>query len=142
MTDTFSASWISCLDESISKWMQRYTCPGFVFCPRKPRPFGNEYHTIACGESGILFFMEMVEGKDKPSHLQQEHQDLGSTIGLMLRCTKPLHGTGKVVVLDSGFCVLKGVVELKKRGVFAAALIKKRRYWPKYVPGEESRSIL
>lgn len=140
MSDTFSASWISCLDESMSKWMQRYTCPGFVFCPRKPWPFGNEYHTIACGESGILFFMEMVEGKDKPSHLPQEHSQLGSTIGLMLRCTKPLHGTGKVVVLDSGFCVLKGVIELKKRGVFAAALIKKRRYWPKYVPGEEIKA--
>ena len=104
-----------------------YICSGFVFCPRKPWPFGNEYHAIACGESGILFFMEMVEGKDKSSHLPQEHADLGSAIGLMLRCTKPLQGTGKVVVLDLVFCVLKGVVELKKRGVFAAALIKKRR---------------
>ena len=46
-----------------------------------------------------------------------------------------LHGTGMVVVLDSGFCVLEGVIELQKRGVFTAALIKKRRYWPKYVPG-------
>ena len=60
----------------------------------------------------------------------------------MLRRIKPLHGTGKVVVLDSGFCVLKGVIELKKRGVFAAALIKKRRYWPKYVPGEEIKVLV
>ena len=128
ITDTFSTSWISYLDESISKWMQRYTFHGFIFYPRKPWPFGNEYHAIACGESRILFFMEMVEGKDKSSHLPQEHADLGSAIGLMLRCTKPLQGTGKVVVLDLVFCVLKGVVELKKRGVFAAALIKKRMY--------------
>jgi hypothetical protein len=42
-----------------------------------------------------------------------------------------------VVILDSGFCVLQGLVELKKIGVFASALIKKRRYWPKYVPGEQ-----
>jgi hypothetical protein len=28
------------------------------------------------------------------------------------------------------------VIELKKVGVFAAALIKKRRYWPKHVDGE------
>ncbi len=101
--------------ESMSKWMQRYICPGFVFCPRKPWPFGNEYHTIACGDSGILFFMEMVEGKVMPAHLPQEHSDLGSTIGLMVRFTNSLQGTGKVVVLDSGFCVLKGVIELKKR---------------------------
>jgi hypothetical protein len=38
--------------------------------------------------------------------------------------------------LDSGFCVLNGIVELKKWGVFAAALIKKRQYWPKYIDGD------
>jgi hypothetical protein len=42
-----------------------------------------------------------------------------------------------VVILDSGFCVLQCLVELKKIGVFASAVIKKRRYWPKYVPGEQ-----
>ena len=39
-------------------------------------------------------------------------------------------------MLDSGFCVLKGIAELKKKGVFAAALIKKRRYWPKFIDGD------
>jgi hypothetical protein len=34
--------------------------------------------------------------------------------------------------------VLKGLVELKRRlvGVYASTVIKKRRYWPKYVPGD------
>jgi hypothetical protein len=41
-----------------------------------------------------------------------------------------------VVILDSGFCVLRGIVELQKKGVFAAAVIKMRKYWPKYVPGD------
>ena len=41
-----------------------------------------------------------------------------------------------VIILDSGFCVLKGIVELKKRGVYASALIKKRKYWPKYIKGD------
>jgi hypothetical protein len=40
-------------------------------------------------------------------------------------CT-PIFGTGKVVV----------VVALASRGVYAGALIKKRRYWPKGVLGE------
>jgi len=66
MEEQFEPSWISCLDESMSKWINQYTCPGFVFCPRKPWPFGNEYHTIACGESIILWRVEMVEGKDAP----------------------------------------------------------------------------
>ena len=32
------------------------------------------------------------------------------------------------------FCVLEGLIELKKTGIFASALIKKRRYWPRHVP--------
>ena len=54
----------------------------------------------------------------------------------MLRLTKSLWGMGKVVVLDSGFCVLQGIVELVKKGVFASALIKKRRHWPKHILGD------
>ena len=38
------------------------------------------------------------------------------------------------MVLDSGFCVAKGFVDLEAKGVFAGALIKKRRYWLKRVP--------
>ena len=44
--------------------------------------------------------------------------------GLLLHLTKALHYTGKVVVLDSGFCVLETIIALKKMGVFAAAVIK------------------
>ena len=40
-------------------------------------------------------------------------------------------------MLDSGFCVLQGLIELRKRGVFGHAVIKKRRYWPKYIKGDE-----
>ena len=49
---------------------------------------------------------------------------------------QPIFGNGKAVVLDSGFCVAKGIVALEAKGVFAGALIKKRRYWPKGVPGD------
>ena len=34
-------------------------------------------------------------------------------------------GGWKIFVIDSGFCDLKAIIELKKKGVFAAALIKK-----------------
>ena len=65
----FRPSWLVCLDESMSKWIQRWTCPGFVFCPRKPWPFGNEWHTIACSETTIIVFVELVEGQDRPQQL-------------------------------------------------------------------------
>ena len=61
---------------------------------------------------------------------------MGKTVGTLLRLMKSQFGTGKTVVLDSGFCVLQGLVELKKNGIYAHALIKKRRYWPKHVPGD------
>ena len=54
----------------------------------------------------------------------------------MLRLMKSLWGMGKVAVLDSGFCVLQGAVELVKKGAFASALAKKRRHWPKHILGD------
>ena len=38
--------------------------------------------------------------------------------------------------MDSGFCVTKVLVELRKKGVFGATLIKKRRYWPSNIKGD------
>ena len=136
MDETFRSGWMTCLDESMSIWTQTYTCPGWIYCPRKPHPVGNEYHTICCGLSGILFAIEMVEGKHRPKELPSDDRTK-KTEGLLMRLTKSLHGSGNVVVLDSGFCVLSAITALRKVGVFAGALIKKRRYWPKYVPGDE-----
>ena len=49
--------------------------------------------------------------------------------------TKSIYNTGRIIVLDSGFCILQGLIELRKIGLFAHAVIKKRRYWPRYVKG-------
>ena len=133
MTEQFTPSWVCCLDESMSTWTNKYSCPGWMFVPRKPWPFGNEYHTVCCSLSGILWQMELVEGKDSPSEIIPEYNNQGKTVGLLLCVMEPIFTRGNVVILDSGFCVLKGIVELKKRGVYASALIKKRKYWPKYI---------
>ena len=39
-------------------------------------------------------------------------------------------------VLGNSFCVENGVFELEAREVYSGALVKKRRYWPKNVPGD------
>lgn len=75
MGKNFVPSWVSCLDESMSIWFNRYTCPGWVFCPRKPHPYGNEYHSICCGLSGIMYAIEIVEGKDKPREREQDENE-------------------------------------------------------------------
>ena len=55
MNEMFSPGWVCCLDESMSIWHNKWTCPGWVYCPRKPRPFGNEYHDICCAVCNIIF---------------------------------------------------------------------------------------
>ena len=58
----------------------------------------------------------MVEGKDWPSELsQQQYGNLGVTVGLLLHLLVPIFHLGFVVILDNGFCVLKGIVELRKK---------------------------
>ena len=46
-----------------------------------------------------------------------------------------LYGTGKAVVMESDFFVSRGIVELERKGVYGASMIKKKNYWPKGVPG-------
>ena len=69
MKNVFDCSWIACLDESMMAWLQKWTCPGWMCVERKPHLFRNEWHTICCGCSNILFRMEIVEGKDCPFKL-------------------------------------------------------------------------
>jgi hypothetical protein len=38
--------------------------------------------------------------------------------------------------MDSGFCVVQALIKLLHVGVYSSAVIKKRRYWPKYIDGE------
>ena len=44
--------------------------------------------------------------------------------------------TGNIIILDSGFCVLKDIISPKKHGVYVSAFIKKRRYRSKLINGE------
>ena len=126
MNEIFSPWFMNCLDESMSIWSNKFTCPGFMFVPRKPWPFGNEYHIVCCCSSGIMWGIELVEGKDWPPELgQQEYGNLGVTVGLLLHLLLPIFHLGFVVILDSGFCVLKAIIKLRGKGVFLSALIKK-----------------
>ena len=48
----------------------------------------------------------------------------GKTVGLLLCVLEPIFVKGMVVILDSGFCVLRGFIELQKWSVYASTLIK------------------
>ena len=68
MGKNFVPSWIHCVDESMSKWVNEFTCPGFMFVPWKPWPFGNEYHDACCADSDIIWSVELHEGKKDWPH--------------------------------------------------------------------------
>ena len=138
MRDNFLPGYMTCLDESMSMWTNKFTCPSFMFVPGKPWSFGNKYHTVYCCSLGIMWSIDLVEGKDCPQQLgQQQYEKFGLTVGLLLRMLPPIYHKGFVVILDSGFCILK---KLRKKGVFASALIKKWQYWPKYIKGNEIKA--
>ena len=89
--------------------------------------------------SGIFFVIELVEGKEHPYQAGLlEFEDLrGKTVGLLFCMMKSYFATGRYITLDYGFCVLKGLIQLRKKGVFACSVINKKRYWPVMVPGKE-----
>ena len=147
----YRPSWLSCLDESMNVWLNKF-CPGFMVCIHKPNPFGNEYHSIANGDDGkfVMWRIKLVKGKDQPKLPNSqfafpgefEKKGYDKTVNLLLEMTKPLHGTGKVVTGDSGFCVTMGMIVLVKHGAHSQFLIKKRRFWPKGVPGDSLDSYM
>jgi hypothetical protein len=108
MTKIFTLSWVSCLDaESMSPWTNHWTCPGWMFVPRKPHPFGNKYHSICCAEMMIMYAIKLVEGLDTPPQIPGDpNERLGKTVGLLLRLCKSIYLRGFVLILDSDFCVL------------------------------------
>ena len=128
MAKSFAPSWLTCLDESMVTFFNAF-CPGWMNVKRKPHPFGNEYHTIACCDTHIIFFIELVEGKDKPSegpNSEVEYLDqLGATPALVTRMTRSIWGTGRVVLLDSVFGYLRCLQVLKRKGFFGTCVIKK-----------------
>ena len=115
--------------------------------PPKPHPLGNGYHSIADvdkdGTKPIMWWVNLVAEKDQPKvdgqyiyAPQFKKKGISPTVALLLEMTEPIHGTGKVVTGNSGFCVTQGILDLHAIGVFGEFLIKKQRYWPKGVPGD------
>mgnify|MGYP003341001374 FL=1 len=54
--------------------------------------------------------------------------------------TEHIRYAGRVIILDSGFCVLLGLIALLNVGIYASAVVKKRRYWPAFVDGDEIKN--
>ena len=86
-----------------------------------------------------MFVAELVGGKSHPRQDGPlEFEDLsGNTVGLLLHMKKNYFSTGRYITIDSGLCVLKGLIQLRKKGIFSCAVMKKIRYWPSLFPGKD-----
>ena len=104
---------------------------------RKPQHFGNYSHTIACKLLKIMWFAEISEGRDRPCGPgRPDFDEIGKTVVTMLRYTRPICNFSNVFIMGSGLCVTNFLVNLRKKGVFGAALIKKRIYWLENIKGD------
>ena len=150
-------SWISCLGESMNSFLDKF-CPGIMSVPRKPHPLGNEYHRIEDVDEGnpAMYRINIQEGKDRPkdangkwafpSKFEGENTNTGrkytNTSSLMCEMTFPLHVTGEIVSMESGFCVTVGILHLHEHSVYGQSLIKKRKHWTKGCPGAQIDSYM
>ena len=87
-----------------------------------------------------MFVVELVYGKEHPRQSGPlEFENLGGkTVGLLSPMRKSYFPTGRYVIIDSGFYILKGLINLSKKGIFACTVIKKIRNWPNMVPDKET----
>ncbi|KAL7478170.1 hypothetical protein ACHAW6_003948 [Cyclotella cf. meneghiniana] len=113
-------SYLLWIDKNMNTWLDQ-SCPGFV----------------------SVEWIKIQEGKDRPMKdgkpaYPYQFESKSKTVMLMLDMTLPIHGTGKIASIDSGFCVSAGILALHDKEVFGQALIKKQsRYWPKGVPVDD-----
>lgn len=135
MQVTFSPSYLVCMDESMSKWTSRYSIPCWMYLPRKPTPMGHEYHDIACGQTKIIIALELVES----TLLPKDFEEYGKMPATLLRLTRAagLWSTPRILVGDSAFTSVVGMEQLHQRKIHCIFTVKKKRYWPKDVPGAE-----
>jgi hypothetical protein len=79
-----------------------------------------------------MWQVKLQEGNDRPTKADgspafpSKYDSYSKTAKLMLEIMENIHGTGKIVSMDSGFCVTAGILALHDYGVYGQSLVKKR----------------
>ena len=60
----FMPYWLLCLNEYMPVWMNKFIFPGFLLFSCKTHPNGNDYHTICCSKSVIMYVWKIFKGRD------------------------------------------------------------------------------
>ena len=72
----------------------------------------------------MLYTLKIVEGKDHPKEITDNITNATGKKNYLFLHLKNMHETGKVFVVVNGFCIIQELIELRKVGVFVAAVIK------------------
>ena len=110
------------VDESMGLWKGR-GMPGLMTVPRMPTHVGREYHTTACATTGAIIHAEIYEGKALMAN-KDFVIEVGKGPAVALRCTRPWHGSGRCVIVDSAFASMKCVKGFAERGMFIIGNVK------------------
>ena len=63
------------------------------------------------------FYIKLVDGGDRADDILPDiYETIWNIVGFLVRPCLHLYSTGKVAIIYSGFCVLKGIIEIKKLG--------------------------
>ena len=85
----------------------------------------------------MLYIEWAKEGGGHPWYIPTDkYYNISKMIGLLVCICYHVYSTGDVVILYTSFCVLQGIIDLRKLVFFASDIIKKRPYWPTLVPGD------
>ena len=137
MRAQYVPSFLVCVDESMVQWTNPSTIPNFVYIPRKPTPMGQEFHTLADGTTKVIFAMEAVLPLGSAD---RRYDALGKMNGVVLRLCEAgalFCDQRRILVGDSAFASVRLMQELHHRGIHSIFAFKKRRYWPKDIPGDD-----
>ncbi len=66
--------WVLVFDEFLSVWTNESMFPGFLFIPRKPWPFGKEFHPMFCCLRRIMLSIA-AGGKCRSRQLEDMEYD-------------------------------------------------------------------
>ena len=116
------------VDKCMSSWTRsdaEYVAEGM---PHKTKivqkaGVGAELKAMACGLTGILLKLDIMEGKEA-NHLKPFSAEYGESTAVVLRLCSSLFGTGRNVHADSAFSSVKTLIALGERGLYFQRMVK------------------
>ena len=123
------------VDESMNQWLGK-DAPFIKKIPRKPHPVGQEFKIVADAETSIILRLDL-SGENKEREYDDIYGANGKTIATVSRLAKPWFGSGRTIIADSWFGSPRMIQSMKEHGFYSIMAVKKRRFWPKEVPGDD-----